>query len=196
MSKQDDTINTAVTIGIVGIGILLFFMFKDKIAAYLQLSKGQLDLGLAPPTDTPAVPLGDGSPPPKTEEEQFQDEEYYPVIDVIRYYAQRVAEELDRYQGDRITRSRKLDIEAYALKHHKSDLQKIARLQNNMIKPLGGKAKAKFSELVLQIASKVGIQRLPSNVRKNLRAAIGHGDAGYTTPTSDYIEMTTRMRPA
>lgn len=195
MGSKEDTMNTVMTIGFLGVSVLLFIMFKDKIASYLQLSKGQFDLGLAP-TDIPATPIGDGPPPPKTEEEQFQDEEYHPMSDVIRYYAQRVAEELDKYQGDRMGMTRKLNIEAYVLKHHKSDLQKIARLQNNMIKPLEGKALERFSQLVLGIAPKMGIDRLPKSVKKRLRANISHGDAGYTTPTSDYIDMTVRMRPA
>ena len=83
--------------------------------------------------------------------------------------------------------TRKLNIEAYAMAHYKSDLQKIARLQGLQIKPLGGEALTIFSKLVLTIANRVGMDRLPDSTVRRLRANVGYGDMGYTYPDSEYI---------
>jgi hypothetical protein len=195
MAKDDSATNTAIAVGFIGISAIMFFMFKDKIMAFIQSTRGGLDLGIGAGADLDQPTPEGVKPPPQLEEEEMESEEYYPLTDVIRYYANRVAEELDRYQGGDLTRTKKLNIEAYVLAHHKSEIQKIAKLQNFQILPLKGEAQARFSKLVLDIAPKVGVDRLPRNVKRRLRASFGHGDAGYTIPASDYIDANTRMRP-
>ena len=198
LSAKEDSTGTLIAVGVIGIGIIGFFMYKDKIMPYLEQFRG---IGAAPPDvpaeEMPIVPEGEGPPPPHLEKEELSEgEEYYPLIDVIRYYAQRVSEELDKYQGDRLTMTRKLNIEGYVMNHHKSELEKIARLQNYQILPLKGRAKQEFSKLVLIVAPRVGIDRLPKNVKNRLRRNIGHGDLPYTVPESDFIANVVRMRPS
>ena len=177
-------------VGILGVSAIGFFMFRDKI---MEMFGGGLDLGLAPP-----IEAGGGGPEiPMLKEEMFPNAvSIYPTDEIIRYYAERVAAELNKYQGDKLTMTRKLNIEAYAIVHYKSDLEKIARLQGYEIKALNGEALTIFSKLVLTIANRVGMDRLPNRVVERLRANVGHGDMGYTYPDSEYILKNTFMRPS
>ena len=167
-------------------------MFRDKI---MEMFGGglNLDLGLAPP-----IEAGGGGPeiPILKEEMPTEAQSFYPTDEIIRYYAERVGVELDKYQGDRLTRTRKLNIEAYAIAHYKSELEKIAKLQGYQIKPLNGEALTIFSKLVLTIANRTGMDRLPKKVVRRLRANVGYGDMGYTYPDSEYILKNTFMRPS
>ena len=95
----------------------------------------------------------------------------------MRYYAQRVAEELDKYKEGALTRTTKFNLEGFVLQHYKSWLKKIAEYQNYQIKTLEGKGLAKFSGLVLEVASKRGIKLKAAKVKQlqdNARASVGY----------------------
>ena len=136
-----------IALGVGGLAVV-GFLFKDEIMGFFQG-------GIPPDLEEP---VGNGEEPTEEPLPLPTQGGVSNLNIVMRYYAQRVAEELDKYKEGALTRTTKFNLEGFVLQHYKSWLKKIAEYQNYQIKTLEGKGLAKFSGLVLEVASKRGIK--------------------------------------
>ncbi len=152
MGKDD---NTLLIIGGVLVGAVLIFKW-DEVQAFL---KEHLNFDFGSLKD----PFGDqsssGSCKPVSE------------ADYLKYYSNRVGEELDKYKDDAIKDSQKLKLQTQALYHYKDKLIQMYSINGGCIIPLTGGALSVFAEILLDIAKKENI-KLPKDRKAMLESVI------------------------
>ena len=108
----------------------------------------------------------------------------------INWYATKISEDLDRYNGGDLNRTTKLNIKGYLLSNQKSKLTTIANsVDNDTGLPLQGKAKYLYAECTVTAASKFNIN-IPSKIRSDIYAILEGGYKAYKSGPDLYSYMT------
>lgn len=76
----------------------------------------------------------------------------------LNYYADRVAEELDKWTKKGIKRDMKLELKGRVLLSYKNNLRKLYEINQGCIVPLEGEAKAIFVDVLLKAANRLDVK--------------------------------------
>jgi len=117
--------------------------------------------------------------------------EQYPRVtltEAMEFISNQVVSDIDKYTYQELGRNKVLNLKAQLLAHYKSFLQKIAEYNDMRLKPLEGRALAKYSLLILTVCKDNGIVLNPAAeamMRANLFA--GSPTLGQTTANIAFI---------
>lgn len=108
----------------------------------------------------------------------------------MTYYAMRIAEDLDDFNGGDLNRTKKLNIRGYLLQHQKSKLETIAKsVDKDTSQPLSGKAKYLYTEIMLKAANKFNVN-IPPAIKARLHDTLEGGYKSYRADGSLFSHMT------
>lgn len=114
----------------------------------------------------------------------------FTLADAIMFYAMQIPEELDNYNGGKLTRTTKLNIQGYLLQSHKSSLQMIAKSVNlNVDKRLDGKASYEYTRVMVAAANKFNVQ-IPAKIKAKLYDTLESGYKSMATQNQVFSHMT------
>ena len=162
--------SSTLLIGILGLAGIIFF-FRDTI-------REQLGSDYENPDDYPSLPPV-GTPVPVDTGRQ-------PLSSVMDYIANQAVEDIDANTYRELGRELKFNLKGTLLSHYKSWLEAIAEYNDVSLKPLQGRALAKYSLLILDVCGRMKIRLNPAaeaTYRANLFAGtpmLGQATANFT----------------
>lgn len=112
------------------------------------------------------------------------------LSDAMMFYATKIPEELDDYNGGKLTRTNKLNIQGYLLQNHKSSLQMIAKSVGlNVDKRLDGKASYEYTRILVAAANKFNVS-IPAKIKAELYKTLESGYKSLATQSQVFSHMT------
>ena len=112
------------------------------------------------------------------------------LASAMTYYAYKIAEDLDDFNGGDLNRTKKLNIRGYLLQHQKSKLETIAKsVDKDTSQPLSGKAKYLYTEIMLKAANKFNVN-IPPAIKARLHDTLEGGYKSYRADGSLFSHMT------